>query len=198
MKKQEEYEELKKPKNWVKGLENDEIEFLQEVDNQKAEMESLKYQEEFLAIEEYKQGVAHLNSEEQDTKLFEFKRELFQKLKTKSPNKNSDNKTAPRSQAQLLSGSIKRKMTNSETNDSKTMKKTTESDAASTSKVVGSVQYRLNVPTIHCIGKLPGLGCYDDNSDSCDSDRDSDESFNESGDDTQVFANPPSKENNKK
>lgn len=181
-KKQEEFEESRKLKNLVKGLDNDEIEFLAICDDSKAELENQKYREELLALEEYKRGVAHLNSEEQEHKLSEYKRELYQNLKKKMANQSMAKNGNRKSQADLLMGAIKRKSKDEPI--VKRMKTETGSKATTTidenlTKNDSRIKFDKSKPTIQCIGRLPGIGCYDDESDSLESDRESNESDGE-------------------
>ncbi|KAI7687042.1 hypothetical protein SSS_00168 [Sarcoptes scabiei] len=184
-KKQEEYEESKKMKNLIKGLDNDEIEFLQACDNSRAEIENQKYREELLALEEYKQGVCNLNAQEQEQKLSNFKKELFESYKKKQQKSPSSlSATNKKSQAALMSGvNVKRKSDEDtprkklkifeESNNNQSDLKIPEVEPEKTSETRLTTNYP---PTIQCIGRLPGIGCYDDESDSCESDRESDES----------------------
>lgn len=94
----------------IRGLDNDEIEFLNEIDNTRAEQESLKYKEELMAIEEFKRQTSELNADDADRKLLEFKRELFQIHKNKEAESDKNNKTEKKkSQAAMILGAIKRK-----------------------------------------------------------------------------------------
>ncbi|OTF70640.1 FAM192A-like protein [Euroglyphus maynei] len=177
-KKQEEFDESRKMKNLVKVLDNDEIEFLAICNNSKAELENQKYREELLALEEYKHGVAHLNNEEQEHKLSEFKRELFQNHKKRLANQSLANGKR-KSQADLLMGAIKRK------SKDESLGKKIETDSTTTTTITdenpvdddnSKIKFDPSKPTIQCIGRLPGIGCYDDESDSLESDCESNES----------------------
>lgn len=187
----------------LQTLDNDEIEFLQAIDNTRAEYENQKYQEELQALDEYKRGVTDLTVEEQEKRLLEYKRELFQAHKKKTaPDSANGQKRKANSQAELLSKIIKRKSTvppsevapkgainltaaESQSTSSKAADVPISSNSSSKSALPA------NMPTIQCIGILPGIGCYDDNSDSCDSDRESDE---DEVQDFQVFADPDAHE----
>ena len=103
-KKQEEYEESKKLKNFVKGLEDDEVEFLQNVDEQKAILENQKYEEEMNALEEFKKTKTNKITEDQDQLINDAKKEVF--------GSTSSSKKAT-SQTSKLSKMIKRKPQNS-------------------------------------------------------------------------------------
>ena len=194
MKKQEAFDESRKLKNVIRGLDNDEFEFLQAIDNNKAELENQMFQEELMAIDEYKRGVTDLNVEEQEKRLLEFKRELFKIHKKKDEGDAGHSKRKAPSQAELLSKVIKRKLTHDEPNTSahNNNKKANQSEewtAKSRNDLKNGAKFvpPPNTPTIQLIGRLPGIGCYDDNSDSDDSDRESDE---DEAEDFQVFADP--------
>ena len=103
-KKQEEYEESKKLKNFVKGLEDDEVEFLQNIDEQKAVLEHRKYEEEMKTLEEFKKTKTNKVTEDQDNLMNEVKREVL--LSSSSTKKIS-------SHADKLSKLIKRKVPSS-------------------------------------------------------------------------------------
>lgn len=170
----------------IKGLDNDEVEFLNEIDNSRAEAESQKYREELIAIEEYKRQMSETNADDQDRKLLDFKRELFRAHKDKTSGTKTNISDKKKSQAALIQGAIKRKGPSGSTNEKKVKheeNKTTSEAAAQPPK------FDPSIPTQYCIGFLPGLGCYDDNSDSCDSDRESDESHDDL-EHFQVFGTP--------
>ena len=76
VKKQEEYEESKKLKHLIRGLDNDEVSFLETIDNTKLELETQIWQQEMKEVQEFKKAVAHLSQEEQDNRLKEFKNEI--------------------------------------------------------------------------------------------------------------------------
>lgn len=179
-------------KNMIKGLDNDEIEFLNDVDNNKAEVESQKYREELIAIEEYKRQMAETNADDQERKLLDFKRELFRAHKHKNDNNTaSNNNDKKKSQAALMQGAIKRKMPNGSTPEKKVKLEETETTTTSATSTAPKPKFDPAIPTQYCIGVLPGLGCYDDDSDSCDSDRESDESHDDL-EHFQVFGTPVS------
>jgi len=145
MKKQEDYEETHKLKNMIRGLDNDEYTFLEQVDQHKIEEAERKEKEEMSALEEYKNAVSHLSSEEQEKKVSDFKKSLWSSSKTSDEKKPSSSK---KSQASLLANVIKRKSVNDSNSGTKIKKPATES-----------------VQVAQCIGVLPGIGCYDSDSD---------------------------------
>lgn len=76
IKKQEEYEESKRLKHLVRGLDNDEISFLEMVDQNKIQEEILREREEREAIKEFQEACAHLSEKEQESKLEDFKKSI--------------------------------------------------------------------------------------------------------------------------
>lgn len=126
----------------------------------------------------------------------EFKRELFQKAKKrKEMEETGEQHKRKATQAELLSKVIKRKAVvggaSSGTSSAAKEAPTPSSVSSSSSSSSPKETMPANMPTIQCIGRLPGIGCYDGGTDSSDSDRESDEDDVE---DFQVFADPPAKE----
>ncbi|KAJ6220462.1 hypothetical protein RDWZM_006274 [Blomia tropicalis] len=170
MKKQEEFEESKKLKNLIKGLDNDEIEFLHAIDNSRVEMENKKYQEELLAIEECKREMTNLSADEQEKRLLEFKRELFQ-----NRNKSVTGQTKRKaSQAELLSKMIKRKPNaNNQSLEDKTTLNTSDklnSYQSNSNSKQAVIEDSLNKTESLKKGVLPGISSYGDYSSSEDDD----------------------------
>ncbi|XP_014489366.1 PREDICTED: protein FAM192A isoform X2 [Dinoponera quadriceps] len=173
-----EYEEAHKLKNMIKGLDDDEVEFLDLVDRTKLEEERKKNLEEEKEMRDFKAAVASL----QEKKLNE---KLKQELKNPAVNKNAFCGSRP-SQLKLLAGvvvkrsdkqkqeetpkGIKRKLSTSDS-DTDTAKKEELHTSCEPTKVT-SRQVSKN-GGLKCIGILPGLGTYEDSSDSdCSSDTD--------------------------
>lgn len=176
VKKQEEYEESKKLKHLIRGLDNDEVSFLEMIDNTKLELETQIWQEEMKEIDEFKKAVAHLSQEEQHNRLKEFKNEI--KIRNDKKNDNNKFSKTKKSQSELLAKAIKRK-SHEPNSDSKKLKTSeTETETKSEEKTTESSETlktqdenessKSSEPTIKCIGILPGLGNYmsDDSSDS--------------------------------
>jgi len=194
IKKDEEFEESKKLKHLIKGLDNDEISFLEMVDNNKIQLETERWKEEVLAIEEYKRAVAHLNSEEQEKRLQEFKYDILLNSRKKknesnsvSPKDNNQNKTLKKSSQSALLANVVKKRTHSESSEEKDSKKvknsSIESDKSSDlNKETNSTSIKSDESstsaeqTIKCIGVLPGLGFYA-SSDSSDSENSSNSEY---------------------
>lgn len=156
-KKDEEWEESRKLKHLIKGLDNDEVSFLEMVDNNKIQLESQRIKEEVDAIDEYKRALSHLNSEEQEKRLNEFKKEFF----SKNNPKETANKSGKRSSQSALMANLVRKRAKSETKEENDIKKTKPEDKNEDKNETNKVN------VVKCIGVLPGLGDYaSDSSDS--------------------------------
>ena len=195
-KRDAEYEEAHKLKNMIKGLDDDEVEFLDLVDRTKLEEERKKNLEEEKEMRDFKAAVASLQEKSLNEKL---KQEL------KNPqivNKNVSSGSSRTSQLKLLAGvvvkrsekqkqgdatrGVKRKLSSDESIE--TMKnedcpvneeKTTENIECETNALKDDSSENKttvdNMGGMKCIGILPGLGSYGDSSDSdCSSDTDQD------------------------
>ncbi|XP_076302768.1 PSME3-interacting protein [Lasioglossum baleicum] len=191
-KRDAEYEEAHKLKNMIKGLDDDEVEFLDLVDRTKLEEERKKNLEEEKEMRDFKAAVASLQEKSLNEKL---KQEL------KNPqivNKNVSSGSSRTSQLKLLAGvvvkrpekqkqdvtrGVKRKISD-ENKD--TLKKedceineqiVTECESTFKSDTLQHEDMTHETGGMKCIGILPGLGSYDDSSDSeCSSDTDQDHS----------------------
>ena len=165
LKKDEEYEEQHKLKNSVKGLNEDEAQFLEFVSNKQIEINKARSEEEKSIFKELKESsVSRLEpSTSQENKPIKV---------TTATQGNKKSQTA------LLAGAVKRKGTG-DGEDCKKRKVSEEKsqDDSSESSDSSAVQKLLNQqPKI--IGVLPGLGAYDnDTSDSETSSSDSDCDF---------------------
>ncbi|XP_039303278.1 PSME3-interacting protein isoform X1 [Solenopsis invicta] len=198
-----EYEEAHKLKNMIKGLDDDEVEFLDLVDRTKMEEERKKNLEEEKEMRDFKAAVASL----QEQKLNE---KLKQELKNPSVSKNTACgsflffffgsrtsqlklpagvvlKRSDKQKQDALKG-IKRKLSPSE-EDANTSKKkelhascepvadtsvsSLESDKQNDKTIANKINTSDEYNGLKCIGILPGLGTYDNSSDSdCSSDTD--------------------------
>lgn len=180
-KKQAEFEEAHRLRNMIKGLDNDEVQFLDLVDKTKEEMEAKRLQEEGKEIEEYRKAVANMAEEAEGQKLLEIKN---------SANSTSTGLTATassqrRSQQSLLAGAVKRKSTDKrdtdekrgKLNDSEVNTGLTEENIGDASKTkveaasaaedeTSTTNSATSSPGVACVGVLPGLGIYSDSSDS--------------------------------
>ncbi|KAH0535539.1 PSME3-interacting protein isoform X1 [Cotesia glomerata] len=157
-----EYEEAHKLKNMIKGLDDDEVEFLDLVDRKKLEEERKKKEEEAQELRDFKKAVASLQDKIQE-----------ERLKSELKPLSTGSKTAGKhSQVKVLAGVVvnrpdksgssqgtKRKLSETDTNDDSPKKEI--KTAQPTSQSVG----------MKCIGILPGIGSYNDSSDTdCSSD----------------------------
>ncbi|CAH0381809.1 unnamed protein product [Bemisia tabaci] len=202
-KKDYEYEEAHKLKNMIKGLDDDEVEFLDLVDRQKIEEERKKLLEEARELAEFRSKVASLQEEN-------VVQRIQAEIKPVNPPTVISNRT---SQTKLLAGAIKKKRQaesppkeaggkkvktdNLEANGSaigaaqsssvsvseRELKKGTESspNSDSDSKPVihpgKNTSSAVSSPVLKCIGILPGLVSYN-SSDSNSSSSSDDESCN--------------------
>ncbi|XP_015120656.1 PSME3-interacting protein [Diachasma alloeum] len=184
-----EYEEAHKLKNMIKGLDDDEVEFLDLVDRTKLEQERKKCLEEEEEMRDFKARVAHLQEASLNERL---KQEL---QKPHSTSKTTSGGSTRNSQHRLLAGVVVKKREKSQTGASKgTKRKLSDADGSSKlsespkppelprtiDNTLGISQNEVilcekmhNPSAFKCIGILPGLGPYDNSSDSeCSSDSD--------------------------
>lgn len=189
-KRELEYEEAHKLKNMIKGLDDDEVEFLDLVDRTKLEEERRKCAEEAREIKDFRDAVATLQE-----------RSLEQRIHTEirsRPPTQSGTSSGRNSQVRLLAGAVVRKRPAEGSAESANSKKpctdnkdgaAVNQDANSAESPVTSAQVldtmkngegvlkkRKNPDEVQngdstsvglrCIGILPGLGLYPDSSDS--------------------------------
>ncbi|KAI7802533.1 protein FAM192A [Triplophysa rosa] len=193
-KKQEEYEEQFKFKNMVKGLEEDETSFLDEVSRQQCLIEKRRRDEDAQEIKEYR--ISFLRRTQfyftpvcvSVFFLTDKRHSALQKLASgeghkKEPEKKagpkpSEHRTSHLSQAHLLAGAVKRRSSSQSSEGSKKLKaeetvagngSQTEQEAVDP-KSPGTDITRsgvLHLPSAAvCVGILPGLGAYSGSSDS--------------------------------
>ncbi|XP_061395287.1 PSME3-interacting protein [Musca vetustissima] len=166
MKKDLEYEEAHKLKNLIRGLDDDEVSFLELVDKNKIGIEKEKLLEEERELKDFRNRVTSLQEESENKKI-------QSELKTKVRPLTS---TARPSQKSLLGIGIKRKngesVPSSAVGVSKVIKPTTneESDPKQSEKNPKSLKNinttELDVGHFKCVAILPGLGPYNESSDS--------------------------------
>ncbi|NXC84946.1 F192A protein, partial [Cercotrichas coryphoeus] len=183
-KKQQEFEEQFKFKNMVRGLDEDETHFLDEVSRQQELLEKQRREEELKELNEYRISFA-LNTLAKVGVSMDPKKETEKKLPMKSvENKNKF------SQAKLLAGAVKHRSSDSG-NSVKRLKLDTDHDEKSFSlpekpSCVPLGSSSVGGSTVHCpsaavcIGILPGLGAYSGSSDS-ESSSDSEGTINSTG-----------------
>lgn len=162
-KKELEYEEAHKLKNMIKGLDDDEIEFLDLVDRTKMAADRKKELEEEKELSDFRNRVAVLHEKTLDQKINE--ESIINKVKT--PQKSSISQ-----QQKLLKGAIvtrKRKLSENGQNNVDLNGKNAEkgeNDGEATPKI----QIIAPQSGLKCIGVLPGIGCYTESSDENSSD----------------------------
>lgn len=174
--KQQEYEEQFKFKNMVRGLDEDETDFLDEVSRQQELMEKQRREEELKELREYRSNLNKVGIPP------ESKKEAEKKL----PVKPADTKNKF-SQAKLLAGAVKHKSSEG-SNCVKRLKPDPDPDDKNqeASSCVALSSPSLSGPSLHCpsaavcIGILPGLGAYSGSSDS-ESSSDSEGTINATG-----------------
>ncbi|KAK6318308.1 hypothetical protein J4Q44_G00115990 [Coregonus suidteri] len=164
-KKQEEYDEQFKFKNMVKGLDEDESHFLDEVSRQQSLVEKQRRDEE---LHELKDALKKLASSESR-----------KEPERRAGPKPAEVKTSHLSQAHLLAGAVKRRSSSQSSDNSKKQKVEesaagnggqTEQEAGGGAGEQGSTVKTtgvLHLPSAAvCVGILPGLGAYSGSSDS--------------------------------
>ncbi|KAG7333265.1 hypothetical protein KOW79_003400 [Hemibagrus wyckioides] len=184
-KKQEEYEEQFKFKNMVKGLDEDEAHFLDEVSRQQCLVEKQRRDEDKQELQEYRISF-HFVAQSSDA----LKKLVSSESQKKEPEKKAapkppEQKTSHLSQAHLLAGAVKRRSSSQSSESSKKQKVETTTTAAPETTGNGSQTEQETVgqkpvPSagvtrggmLHrpsaamCVGILPGLGAYSGSSDS--------------------------------
>ncbi|PRD22083.1 UNVERIFIED_CONTAM: hypothetical protein NCL1_50065 [Trichonephila clavipes] len=163
--KQSELEESRRLKNLIKGLDDDEVAFLELVDQTKMQMETRLWEEEKKEIQEFRRAVSTLSEEEEEAKLQQLRRTL------NLPSSGSSKK----SQQNLLAGALKRKVSSafsSEKEEDSDAGKEKESVIKNESDEPEKKRSAQTVNAISCLGILPGLNAY--YSDSSDSENSSD------------------------
>lgn len=166
-----EYEEAHKLKNLIRGLDDDEVEFLDLVDRTKMNAEKLQMQEDAKELQEFRERVASVQEESIDKKI----QSEIGKPKVKSS--HASNSSSRQSQKSLLGSVIKRK--NGETNSvptkvakvetvSKSPEKREEEEVdPEPNKLPTSITTnQFDRGSLKCTAILPGIGPYNDTSDS--------------------------------
>ncbi|XP_060534537.1 PSME3-interacting protein [Cylas formicarius] len=155
-----EYEEAHKLKNMIKGLDDDEIEFLDLVDRTKIAADRKKELEEERELTDYRNRVAILQE-----KCIEER--LQSEIAINKPKIVPNNKY---SQQKLLQGivvkktlTMKRKISNEENDTNCSMEKQIKQQK-SDEKTQNSSKETVNTSALECVAILPGLGCYGDSS----------------------------------
>lgn len=183
MKKQEEFEESRKFKNQIRGLDDDEADFLKVCDDVKLRQERERLLEEMKELEEFERKAAELQAQQKEQELEELKKRVVGFLKPKSTNP-SPSTSSKKGQAALLASMIKRKTPeSSNSGESQSAKKVKSEESSHLSQVsqektddaVASNSSKPDpiFPTIKCMGILPSLVGYAADSDSSDSENSS-------------------------
>nr|XP_008120534.1 PREDICTED: protein FAM192A isoform X2 [Anolis carolinensis] len=178
-KKQQEFEEQFKFKNMVRGLDEDETKFLDEVSRQQTLIEKQRREEDLKELNEYRSTLAKVGASA-DLKKNEAEKKLVAKP-AESKGKFS--------QAKLLAGAVKHRSSDG-ANSVKRLKLDPDPDhdkaTGSPPRVPLGGGVSVSGPTLHCpsaavcIGILPGLGAYSGSSDS-ESSSDSEGTINSTG-----------------
>jgi hypothetical protein len=173
MRKQEEFEESHKLKNLVKGLDDDEADFLELVDKTKMDLEKKKKMEEVMELNDFRSKMAEFREQELNKHI---RQQLGLDKSERKPSKTFDDDlpsigTGKTTQSKLLAGIVKRKVpppvSSNESNSSGEVSKKPKLDqqppgGSSTSPAV-----------ISSTRVLPGLASYSDSSNSEDESSDS-------------------------
>uniref|UniRef100_A0A8C9TZM7 Proteasome activator subunit 3 interacting protein 1 n=1 Tax=Scleropages formosus TaxID=113540 RepID=A0A8C9TZM7_SCLFO len=152
-KKQEEYEEQFKFKNMVRGLNEDESNFLDEVSRQQSLLEKQRREEELQELKEYR-----ISFPSQLTASNESKKEPGKRA---GPHPTENRNVL--SQAHLLAGAVKRRSLSQSSNGSKKQKQEEAEGGGGRAQTAGDGK---QVPVMGvvlpsaavCVGILPGLG----------------------------------------
>ncbi|XP_053963733.1 PSME3-interacting protein [Anastrepha ludens] len=178
MKKDMEFEEAHKLKNLIRGLDDDEVQFLELVDQNKIDAEKKQLQEERKELQEFRDRVATLQEETADKKL-------QSEIKTgKVPKAPVVASTTRPTQKSLLGVGIKRKngeiASSSNFISSKIAKDSTTPNSDKTPSLPSIKTNNFDKGQLKCIAVLPGIGPYTESSDSEISSGSEDEPDNDS------------------
>ncbi|XP_068215495.1 PSME3-interacting protein isoform X1 [Palaemon carinicauda] len=170
-KKQEEYDEAHKFKNMVRGLEDDEVDFLELVDRSKLQEEKRVRTEESSAMAEYRKKVSAMQKNCAEEEM---------RAEMRAGEKKLAGGSGKKSHLSLLAGAIKRKHSDEDKtiDDEKASKIPNTSNASNGEKAEIHTSKPSTKSGFQCIAVLPGLGVYTDSSDSdnnVDSDSDEDD-----------------------
>lgn len=155
LKKEAEYEEAHKLKNMIRGLDDDEVGFLDLVERTKAKAAQQISIEEQREMQEFRERVSTLAESEEMTRL---RAQL-------APARNAQTSQNTQSQKNKLQGMIVRKRKASEMEDEKQKDAPSSKSNGISANCSGQVngdgeEVRSPVPVLRCAGVLPGLGDY--------------------------------------
>ncbi|XP_034476317.1 PSME3-interacting protein [Drosophila innubila] len=156
-KKDMEYEEAHKLKNLIRGLDDDEVQFLELVDTHKMNAERQQMRDEELELKDFRNRVEKLQEESVDKKLQAEIKTTAKSIGTPS--------TARNTQKSLLGQGIKRKNGELPTT-SKMVKKDEDAPAEKLAPTVAINTTKHDTGGLKCIAILPGIGSYTESSDS--------------------------------
>lgn len=166
-KKQEDFEETLKFKNHFRGINQEESEFLTDVNKRSSEIEKQKYLEEKRELEDFKNAVA------QSRELPEVSIDVPEQSKSTTSEKRPL-ATKRSAQQNILKAAVKRKAESSEPEQSSPKIRNTKSDEKPSETPISN--YRVVYPSAtQCVGILPGLAAYDNGSGSEEDDSSSDD-----------------------
>uniref|UniRef100_A0A182K3K9 FAM192A/Fyv6 N-terminal domain-containing protein n=1 Tax=Anopheles christyi TaxID=43041 RepID=A0A182K3K9_9DIPT len=192
-KKDSEFEEAHKLKNMIKGLDDDEVEFLDLVDKNRMQAERQAQLEERKELNEFRAKVATLQEKRLDEQI---QQQVSKPKPTKTPISSSR-----LSQKQILAGVVRKRKLEPENEPKEAIEppkklptpvqvtngagaSENETSANSTTSMTKVEPTNKNVDSkpkgqnlaMRVIGILPGMGCYDDDDDDSDSDNSSEDS----------------------
>lgn len=143
--------------NMIKGLDDDEVDFLDLVDRTKMQVERQHNLEEARELQEYRQQVASLQEKNLDKRL---QSEILSKKPKVSPLTNRN------SQKKILTGVVVKKRKLSDESSVNIVNCTNNDNHTVETKVNSKQNTTGNDQGLKCIGILPGMGVYRDTSDS--------------------------------
>ncbi|XP_017146140.2 PSME3-interacting protein [Drosophila miranda] len=152
-KKDMEYEEAHKLKNLIRGLDDDEVQFLEAVDEHKINAERQQMRDEARELEDFRSRLEKLQEESVDKKL-------HAELKTTA--KSIGATGARNTQKSLLGHGIKRK--NGESPTTSKVAKTVENDSTPVQKEEQEKTQPAFQSRLQLIATLPGIGPYTESS----------------------------------
>lgn len=158
-KREFEFEEAHRLKHMIKGLDDDEIEFLDLVDRSKLEEERKKCAEEAREMADFRNKVKTLQEQSLEQRI-------QSEIKSTRIVPSTTSNSGRTSQTKLLAGAVVKKRP-AETQNEGQKRQRTQSEENENSKSPPKHEAPLQ-----CIGILPGLTSYDDSSDSASSDTD--------------------------
>lgn len=157
---QQEFEEQFKLRNSVKGLEEEETKFLDFVSNRQLQLEKEREKEENVVLAEMKEAAVRRVTEKSPP--------APEVKKTAAP--ASSPSTSKKSQQSLLMGAIKRKSTEAPSEEATNKRPRSESENSTPSSPPAEDKLLKLIdtskPVAQVAGYLPGIGSYDDSSDS--------------------------------